>query len=67
MKQCFRKVVEMPKNKIKIERLKQFVLEELPTNSALRDILLAEKEELSKEEFLAKMDIWLNLIRKEIQ
>jgi hypothetical protein len=30
-------------------------------------VTLAEKEELEIQEFLAKLDIWLKLVNKEIQ
>lgn len=33
---------------LKIEKLKQFALNKLPSNSSLRDIILAEKEQLTK-------------------
>lgn len=57
----------MQTKKTNIRRLKKFAMNKLPTNSGLRDVILVEKDELSREEFLAKMDIWLNLFKKEIQ
>ena len=51
---------------INMGRLKTFALERLPPDSTLRDVLLAEREELTAEEFLAKLDVWLLLFKKEI-
>jgi hypothetical protein len=45
--------------------LKQFALQSLPPNSALRSILLSEPDSLSCEEFLVKLGMWLKLIRIE--
>jgi hypothetical protein len=53
------------RRKIDIRRLKRFALEHLPRDSPLRDVLLAEEDELSVQDFLAKMDLWLKLLRRE--
>jgi predicted XRE-type DNA-binding protein len=60
--------IEVPQHatkQIKISDLKQFALANLPATSSLRDLILAEKEELSVQEFLAKLDLWLRLFNKE--
>lgn len=46
--------------------LRRLAMERLPASSALRDVLLAESENLTVEEFLAKLDIWLLLFRKDV-
>ena len=49
---------------VRLEQLKRFALG-LPPSSTLRSILLAEKDYLMADEFLAKMDTWLRLARLE--
>jgi len=49
--------------KIDIRPLKAFVSEKFPRNWPLREALLAERDVLDAEEFLAKMETWLNLLR----
>ena len=48
---------------IDIRPLKAFVSEKFPKNWPLREALLAERDVLDAEEFLAKMETWLNLLR----
>ena len=55
----------MPIKIINIRSLKNFAFEKLPKSSILRELLLDEKEELWMEEFLAKLDLWLKLLRME--
>ena len=43
--------------------VKLFALEKLPANSPLRTVLLAEKDDLATNEFLAKLQIFLVLLR----
>jgi hypothetical protein len=50
--------------RINIRSLKRFAQEYLPRSCALRDVLLAEREELDAEEFLAKLETWLMLTRQ---
>lgn len=42
--------------------LRHFALEKLPKESVLREVILAEKEKLTPEEFIAKMEVWLVLL-----
>jgi hypothetical protein len=49
--------------KIDIRPLKAFASERLPKNWPLREALLAERDILEAQEFLAKMGTWLNLSR----
>lgn len=45
-----------------IHGLKHWAKDTLPRTSQIRSILLLEREFLTVEEFIAKMDIWLKLI-----
>jgi hypothetical protein len=48
-----------------LRQIKQLASEKLPKDWPLREVLLQEKEEISPEEFLAKLQIWLTLLRFE--
>jgi len=48
---------------IDIRPLKAFASEKLPRSWSLREALLAERDILESQEFLAKMETWLNLLR----
>ena len=48
---------------VDIRPLKALVIEKFPKNCALRNALLAERDILKTNEFLAKMETWLNLLR----
>ena len=48
-----------------IHVLKNWAKDSLPRTSQIRGILLLERDFLSVEEFIAKMDIWLKLIDME--
>ena len=50
------------RRKVNLQPLKAFALK-LPSNSTLREILLLEDDELDVHTFLARMPIWLRLIR----
>ena len=52
------------RRKVNIKRLKDFALT-LPRDSILHDLLLQEKNELEVEEFIVKMDLWLELVVRE--
>jgi len=49
---------------VHLEQLKRFALG-LPPSSTLRSVLLAERDTLTMDEFLAKMETWLRLARLE--
>jgi len=49
---------------VRLDPLKQFALR-LPQSSTLRSVLLAERDTLTVDEFLAKVDTWLRLARLE--
>lgn len=51
------------RRKVSIVALKKFAEERLPRESTLREVLLTERDELSAGEFLAKLDVWLRLLR----
>ena len=48
-----------------IHGLKNWAKDILPRTSQIRSILLLERDFLTVDEFLAKMDIWLKLIDME--
>ena len=50
---------------VDIHGMKLWATANLPAISHLRGILLLEKDILTVDEFLAKMDIWLKLIKLE--
>ena len=50
------------RRKVNLQPLKSFALN-LPLNSALREILLLEDDELDVHTFLARMPVWLRLLR----
>lgn len=50
---------------ISTRRIKSFALSHLPQEHPLRQVILAEKEKLTAEEFMAKMEIWLVLLHHE--
>lgn len=49
---------------VRLEQLKRFALG-MPPSSTLRSILLAEKDNLTADDFLVKMDTWLRLAQLE--
>ena len=51
--------------KVKMGRLKDFAVDSLPEWSTLKKVLLSEKDEMDVKEFVAKMEIWLKLLRME--
>jgi hypothetical protein len=51
----------MAKKTVNISRLKTFTLQKLPQDWPLREILLAEKDELDVCTFLARLPVWLQL------
>ena len=50
---------------VSIRALKSFVSKNLPRNSALRELILQEKDTLEPVELLIKMQVWLKLIEFE--
>jgi hypothetical protein len=50
---------------VNIRKLKDFAFERLPQTSYLRQIILSENEQLSFAEFLAKLNVWMRLLRLE--
>ncbi len=43
--------------------LKELVLSRFPEGHPLREVILAEKDHLTPQEFLAKMEVWGVLLR----
>jgi hypothetical protein len=50
---------------VDIGRLKGFARESLAPNSWLRNVLLLENDQLTVNDFLAKMGIWITLLNLE--
>ena len=50
---------------VNIASLKEFAKNRLAQNSSLLEVLLAEPDELDVNAFLAKVGIWLRLLRRE--
>ena len=50
---------------VRIDRLKQWVLQKLPKESKLRELILSEKEILTVDEFVTKLETWLLLAANE--
>jgi len=57
----------MMSSRVDLRPLKQFASENLGRQSALQEVLLAEKNEIPAAEFLAKLPTWLVLLRREEQ
>ena len=47
--------------------LKEFAVSNLPPGSTARELILAENEEISVNEFLVKIAVWVGLVRRELQ
>ncbi len=50
---------------VSTERLKQLVLARFPEEHALRQVILAERDVLTSDEFLAKLPVWLVLLNRK--
>jgi len=48
-----------------VTKLKKFAAERLGTHSALREVLLQEKDHILPSDFVAKTQVWLVLLRFE--
>lgn len=48
---------------VNIRQLKRFALEKLPQDSPLRVVLLSERDVLENRVFVAKMEVWISLLR----
>ncbi len=59
-------IVTDPK-RIDLRKLKAYALDSLHLGSPLRDLLLAQRDELDACDFVAKVDDWLKLLRLEFQ
>ena len=55
----------MSKTKISIRKLKDFAFTQLPKDWALREILLSEQDALDIYVFLARLPVWLKLLKVE--
>ena len=50
-------------NAVNVRPLKAFASTRLPRDCPLRQVLVAERDTLNANEFLAKMETWLKLLR----
>jgi hypothetical protein len=55
---------QQTKDKVDIRPLKSFVFERFPKDSAIYDVFSTEQDLLGVSEFLAKVDVWLKLVRR---
>jgi hypothetical protein len=46
---------------LSMRKLKELALTMIPKDHPLRDVLLAEKDYLTVDEFLVKLEVWLTL------
>jgi len=51
--------------RITLDLLKELVIARLPPGSPLREVILMEADSLTPQEFLAKVDVWLKLLRRD--
>ena len=51
-------------NTVNMRRLKIFAKTKLSMNKALREVLLAEDDEITIEEFLVQIKLWLRLLER---
>jgi len=52
-------------DKVNITGLKRFAYDMLPKHWALRDVILAEKDEIPAIEFISKCEVWMVLLNRE--
>jgi len=52
---------ETTTNTVSIGRLKQWVVQKFPKESKLRELILSEKQTLTVDEFVSKLETWLLL------
>lgn len=57
--------IKMEDRKISMKGLHRFAKERLPKESILREIILMEKAELTPEQYLDRLEIWLRLFDHE--
>lgn len=55
--------VSIPHRSVDIRLLKDFAFAEIRRDSLLRELLLSERDELDAIEFIAKIDVWLKILR----
>jgi hypothetical protein len=53
-----------PRDKVDIRLLKTLIFAQFPRDSIIYDIFVTEHDLLSVSEFLAKVDVWLRLLRR---
>lgn len=58
-------LVQRRSHTVSLKALKEFARKNLLVESVLRSVLLAEDDELSSQEYLAKLDTWLKVMNLE--
>jgi hypothetical protein len=48
--------------KVSLRSLKEFVAKNFDETTPLYEVLICERDEVSREEFAAKFDVWLRLV-----
>jgi hypothetical protein len=56
---------ESTSTRLSILGLKKFVVDKLNPKSALRSVLLAERDEIPISDLLSRIPVWLTLLRHE--
>jgi len=46
--------------------LKEFAIRRLPPGSTARELILAENQSIPAGDFLVKIDVWMRLVRREL-
>lgn len=52
----------MLKGAVNLKTLKNFVFENFPASCTLRDIILSEPDQMTRQEFVIKVGVWLKLL-----
>jgi len=56
---------QLTRQHIDIQSLKQWASKSLPSTSHLKSLILTEKDEITAEEFVIKIDVWTRLLTEE--
>ncbi len=57
----------MGQDRVEVCRLKEFASHRLPPGSLLRELLLSESEQMEASAFVAKLEVWLRVARREFR
>ncbi len=59
--------MEQKRGLVDMAPLKEFAATKLPSGSVARELIISENEEIPSSEFLVKVNIWLGLVRRELE